>query len=114
MWQSRFSMGIASSRSSPLPWGTPSTMSMRTTSASSLEAIQCAAVAPTLPEPTMETFFRMPSPLIFAELSGFYFAAARRAMFFRRGPQGHVFDHVVRELAGLHFLRARHLPLEII
>src|SRR5258708_13083369 len=52
-------MGMASSRSSPLPCGTPSMMSMRTTSASSLEAIQWAAVAPTLPEPTMVTFLRM-------------------------------------------------------
>jgi hypothetical protein len=56
---SRFSMGMASSRSSALPWGMPSAMSMRTTSASSLAAIQCAAVAPTLPAPTILTFFRM-------------------------------------------------------
>src|ERR1700747_2905296 len=54
-------MGMASSRSRPLPCGTPSMMSMRTTSASSLEVIQWAAVAPTLPEPTMVTFLRMAS-----------------------------------------------------
>src|ERR1700756_3549188 len=52
---------MASRRSRPLPCGTPSMMSMRTTSASSLEAIQWAAVAPTLPEPTMLTFLRMAS-----------------------------------------------------
>src|SRR5215469_262651 len=52
-------MGMASSRSRPLPWGTPSMMSMSTTSASSLDAIQWAAVAPTLPEPTILTFLRM-------------------------------------------------------
>src|SRR5882724_2537931 len=57
-------MGIASRRSSPLPWGTPSIMSMRTTSASSLEAIQWAAVAPTLPEPTIVTFLRMISSFV--------------------------------------------------
>src|SRR5260370_37277627 len=59
MWESRFSIGMASSRSSPLPCGTPSIMSMSTTSASSLAAIQWAAVAPTLPEPTIVTFLRM-------------------------------------------------------
>ena len=36
-WESRFSIGMASSRSRPLPCGTPSTMSMSTTSASSLD-----------------------------------------------------------------------------
>src|SRR5439155_1759751 len=40
MRQSRFSMGMASSRSSPLPCGTPSMMSIKTTSASSLEALE--------------------------------------------------------------------------
>src|SRR5580765_4597793 len=50
---------MASSRSSALPWGIPSTTSIRTTSASSLAAIQCAAVAPTLPAPTILTFLRM-------------------------------------------------------
>ena len=38
--ESRFSIGMAWSRSRPLPWGTPSIMSMRTTSASSFAAIQ--------------------------------------------------------------------------
>src|SRR5262252_2709740 len=50
---------MASSRSRPLPCGTPSIMSMRTTSPSSFEAIQCAAVAPTFPEPTIVTFLRI-------------------------------------------------------
>src|ERR1700738_2339061 len=50
---------MASSRSSALPWGTPSTTSIKTTSANSFDAIQCAAVAPTLPAPTMLTFFRI-------------------------------------------------------
>src|SRR5579863_6495186 len=57
---------MASSRSSALPCGTPSTTSINTTSASSLEAIQWAAVAPTLPAPTIETFLRMiPVLLVF-------------------------------------------------
>src|SRR5207248_2612920 len=50
---------MASSRSRAFPCGTPSIMSISTTSASSLEAIQCAAVAPTLPAPTIETFLRI-------------------------------------------------------
>ena len=45
--------------SSDLPCGTPSTMSTRTTSASSLSAIPCATVAPTLPAPTTVTFVFM-------------------------------------------------------
>src|SRR5258705_664524 len=62
MLQSRFSIGIACSRSSAFPCGTPSITSSKTTSANSFAAIQCAAVAPTLPEPTTVTFFRIPSP----------------------------------------------------
>src|ERR1700761_864989 len=89
MCTSRFSIGMASSRSRPLPWGTPSTTSISTTSASSLAAIQCAAVAPTFPAPTMLTFFR-----IFL--------------------LSHVFDHSGREFAGLRLGRARHLPLKIV
>src|SRR5690606_17000760 len=50
------STGPASIRSRALPWGTPSTMSMRTMSPSSLAAAQWAAVAPTLPAPTMVIF----------------------------------------------------------
>src|SRR5436305_3455305 len=89
-------MGMASSRSSPLPWGTPSMMSMSTTSASSLPAIQWAAVAPTLPAPTTVTFLRMGNS-------------------FRRSDFGlHVFDHVAGELAGANFGGARHQPLEIV
>src|ERR1700743_3913695 len=89
MCTSRFSIGSASSRSRPLPWGTPSTTSISTISASSLAAIQCAAVAPTFPSPTMVTFFRI-------------------------SLLSHVFDHSGGELAGLRLGRAWHLPLEIV
>src|ERR1700677_1398047 len=80
---------MASSRSRPLPWGTPSTTSISTTSASSLAAIQCAAVAPTLPAPTMLTFFRI-------------FLLT------------HVFNHSGREFAGLRLGGSRHLPLKVV
>src|ERR1700761_5543040 len=89
MCTSRFSIGMASSRSSPLPWGTPSTTSISTTSASSLAAIQCAAVAPTFPAPTMLTFFRI------CLLT-------------------HVLNHSGREFAGLRLGRSRHLPLKVV
>src|SRR5258706_15589771 len=57
---SKPSIGEASKRSSAFPCGMPSTwgMSTRTISPSSLEAAQCAAVAPTLPAPTMLIFAR--------------------------------------------------------
>src|SRR5262245_23058171 len=38
-----------------LPWGTPSMMSIRATSAISFSTMRCAAVAPTLPAPTTVT-----------------------------------------------------------
>ena len=60
MRTSKPSTGAASARSKALPCGTPSTISTRTTSPSSLAASQCAAVAPTLPAPTTVIFFRAP------------------------------------------------------
>src|ERR1700750_2418064 len=95
---SRFSMGMASSRSSALPWGMPSTTSISTTSASSLAAIQCAAFAPTFPAPTTVTFLRM------SLLSSSPSAANLL----------HVFDHSRCELAGLNLGGALHLTLEVV
>src|SRR5580658_5606649 len=89
MCTSRFSIGMASSRSSPLPWGTPSTTSINTISANSLAAIQCAAVAPTFPAPTMLTFF------LISLLT-------------------HVLDDSGRELAGLCLGGPRHLSFKIV
>src|SRR6202789_4682792 len=89
MCTSRFSIGMASSRSRPLPWGTPSTTSISPRSASSLSAIQCAAVAPTFPAPTMLTFFRI-------------FLLT------------HVLNHSGREFAGLRLGGSRHLPLKVV
>src|SRR5438105_1778267 len=57
---SKPSMGADSHWSSPLPWGTPSITSTRTTRrASSFSARRCAAVAPTLPAPTTVIVFIM-------------------------------------------------------
>src|SRR3954451_4113043 len=50
--------GAASARSRPLPWGRPSTMSTRTTSARPASAIRWAVVAPTLPAPMTVTLWR--------------------------------------------------------
>src|ERR1700746_917852 len=114
-------MGMAAGRSSPLPWGTPSMMSMRTTSASSLEAIQWAAVAPTLPEPTMLTFLRMIS---FRDKSKSKALPQRNCEFknlgdplcplwlmglcCRQNYSRHVFDNAVGKFAGADFGCAFH------
>src|SRR3972149_7879341 len=52
-------MGPAWRRSSPFPCGTPSTISTRTTSASSFSTVYWATEAPTLPAPTTVTFGRI-------------------------------------------------------
>src|SRR5688500_5275206 len=55
-------------RSRVLPWGTPSTMSTTTTSASSFAAIPCATVAPTFPPPTTVTFVFIAKPRVVCNL----------------------------------------------
>src|SRR5439155_5772633 len=50
--------GAASARSRPLPCGSPSTMSTRTTSARPASAMRWAVVAPTLPGPMPGTWWR--------------------------------------------------------
>src|SRR3954447_7368143 len=104
--ESRFSIGIASSRSRPFPCGIPSTISTKTTSASSFEAIQWAAVAPTFPAPTTEIFLRISEWLLeehYVELlhqCHFAFGAGLQCV--------HIADHVARELAGFHLRGAFH------
>src|ERR1035441_3439538 len=63
------------SRSSPLPCGTPSTTSTRTTSASSLSAMRTAQFAPTLPAPTTVTFFRKTASFTLGEFPTDYSVA---------------------------------------
>ena len=55
--------GKASSKSSALPWGIPSTISTRTRSAISRSASQWAVVEPVIPAPTMEIFEVISSPI---------------------------------------------------
>src|SRR5580698_10185255 len=88
---------MASSRSSALPCGIPSTTSISATSASSLAAIQCAAVAPTLPAPTMLTLFRISSPV-------------NCAKYFRL----HVSDDARGKLARAHLRCAGELAFEVV
>src|ERR1700751_3967416 len=133
-------MGMASSKSRPLPCGTPSMMSIKTTSASSFDAIQCAAVAPTLPEPTMLTFFRMSLPLrkikslqpqrsqrirkvreenLFTKrlaiiCESFATFAIKSFLYGRQHASSHIFDNVVCELAGADLRGTRHQPFEIV
>src|SRR5208337_3341568 len=96
---------MASSRSRPLPCGTPSTTSTSTTSASSLAAIQCAAVAPTLPAPITLTFFRMLFLLLFNKVVNSVFCYTHVL---------HVADDARGKLAGAHFRCAGQLPLEVV
>src|ERR1700761_7322670 len=138
MLQSRFSIGIACNRSSAFPCGTPSTTSSSTTSASSFAAIQCAAVAPTLPEPTIVTFFRIFSPsriaksLISILESPQNPCAQYRPERANTAPNSsqtkwgqpiqqdrprlplHIFNHACSKLARLHLRRALHSTLEVV
>src|SRR5580700_10415311 len=142
MRESRFSIGMASSRSSPLPCGTPSMISIRTTSANSLAAIQCAAVAPTFPEPTTVTFLRISSfqrqkidqhnhkgherftkelqgqeRVVLLPLCTFVsFVVIAFLPLARRAEHRciHVLDDVASKLAGLDLGGAFHQPLEVV
>src|ERR1700677_751002 len=91
---------MASSKSSALPCGMPSTTSMSTTSASSFDAIQWAAVAPTLPAPTMLTFFLIS---ILLGVSNLHLVA-----------DSHVSDDARRKLARAHLGCAGGLAFKII
>src|SRR5215204_1695668 len=62
-------IGIASSMSSDLPCGIPSTTSTSTRSASSRSASQCAAVAPVIPAPIIEILVMTPPEML---MSKFY------------------------------------------
>src|SRR6476660_6308196 len=125
-YESRFSIGMASSKSRPLPWGTPSTMSINTTSASSLEAIQWAAVAPTFPEPTIVTFFRMnESSLESLSALGCQPSAKSKSSIKTRCKvvpfaglhqysRSHVVDDMAGKLASLDLPGAFHQALEVV
>src|SRR5437016_1767597 len=89
-------MGPASSRSSALPWGMPSTTSTSTTSPSSFSTTYWATLAPTLPAPTAVIF-------------------ARAVIRFSSRLQGrHVLDDLAAELRALHFLGAFHEAGEVV
>ena len=57
------SIGEDSTRSSALPWGTPSTTSNSTTSPSALSPIRCASVPPIWPAPINAILFRAMSKI---------------------------------------------------
>src|SRR5271157_3744725 len=121
-------MGMASSRSSPLPCGTPSMMSISTTSQSSFAAIQCAAVAPTFPEPTTVTFFLIIPHSINDLATSSCIEVLKHWLKHCQARQPgqthlvllgcqlcdrfHVVDHMGRELTGLDLGRAFQHPFE--
>src|SRR6266540_3536645 len=112
--------------SSPLPCGTPGRMSMSTTSASSLSAIERAAVAPTLPEPTTVTLRFIDAPRIahpclrpplFCLCAALLARSAILPVRSRCYPCArlfHVRDDGVGELRRLQLRRALHLAREIV
>src|ERR1039458_6123216 len=118
---------MACSRSSALPCGTPSMMSIRTTSASSLAAIQWAAVAPTFPAPTIETFLRISFLSSHSGHAYDYFStiqtpcaassvpfSAASALANTRGLCQHVLDDRRGEFARPQLGRALHQTLKVI
>src|SRR5690348_2098748 len=64
-WASERMIGVDSSKSRAFPAGTPSRISVMTTSASPRSTIRCAVVEPTNPPPTTVTFLRMYKYLLY-------------------------------------------------
>src|SRR2546427_5950795 len=92
-------------------------MSMSTTSASSLEAIQWAAVAPTFPDPTTVTFLRMDILSLNNRKSlpqGAQRTQGNPLLRRCRYRCAHVFDYVAGKFAGFYFGRAFHQALEVV
>src|SRR6266850_6016704 len=90
-------------------------MSMSTTSASSLEAIQWAAVAPTFPEPTTVTFLRMRVLSITDQILYHGEHGGTPGLFrCRRYCCAHVLDDVAVEFTGFDLLGPFHQALEVI
>ena len=85
--ESCFSMGAASAKSRALPWGTPSIMSIKTTSQSSFSANRCAAVAPTCPAPITVAFLSIRHSFHIDD-KGFSWIASEDGPFFLC-PDGH-------------------------
>src|SRR6266853_6610874 len=85
-------MGPIWSMSNPLPCGTPSTTSTRTTSPSSFDARFTAQLAPTLPPPTTVIFLRIRRHCNIQETMNRHMEATQAARFARLA-----LDCVIRE-----------------
>src|SRR5580704_16733095 len=120
-------IGVDSSRSKALPAGTPSRISVITTSARPRSTTRCAVVEPTNPPPTTVTFFRIPSSFVKLTIRS---GSSSRANSVSEGSllavvkscAGkssircdaclHVFDNGRREFGGAQFFGAFHQALE--
>src|SRR5207302_8645901 len=124
-------IGVDSSKSSALPAGTTSRISVITTSARPRSTIRCAVVEPTNPPPTTVTFFRIrellrkfgdpirivipseqrergSSPNFVAQIS------AGEIISIRRDTRLHVFDDGRCEFRGAQFFGAFHQTFEVV
>src|SRR5438105_11162258 len=123
-------IGVDSSKSSALPAGTPSRISVITTSARPRSTIRCAVVEPTNPPPTTVTFLRIRellrkcdevrivvpseqrergiSPSLVAQIS------AGEVISIRGDARLHVFDNGRREFRGAQFFGAFHQTFEVV
>src|SRR3990172_5011891 len=99
-------IGPASSRSRALPCGSPSTISTRTTSASSFSTVYWATEAPTLPAPTTVTFGR-----IFPSRGSGFTVHSSLVPGLR---SAHVFDDGICKLGALQLGGTLHQPSKII
>src|SRR5712692_1157585 len=114
-------IGPDSIMSSALPAGTPSKMSVKTTSASSRSTMRCAVVDPTNPPPTTVTFFLLMPRLVswkilLCEFSAL--AASPRLNILFQLPSGssalHIFNDCGRKCRSPYLRCAGHQPLEIV
>src|ERR1700674_4533498 len=114
-------IGVDSSRSSALPAGTPSRISVSTTSAKPRSMMRCAVVEPTNPPPTTVTFLRMQSSLLEVRFPQWRPSGIRKgSRVLRYGELGgsdaglHVLDDGRSKLGSAQFLGSFHEPLEIV
>src|ERR1700730_12101048 len=96
---------VASTKSSALPAGGPSRMSVKTTSASSRSTIRCAVVDPTKPPPTTVTFFLL---IAISPLQAHYSWTVNLYKLLRRGLRLHIFDDRGGEGGGAELAGAGH------
>src|SRR5580693_3188632 len=105
-------IGPDSAMSSAFPAGTPSRISVSTTSARPASCIRCAVVEPTKPPPTTVTFLRIPLSRLDGISSRCFLQISRLVARAHRGL--HIFDDGRSVLGRFEFFRAGHQTLQIV